>query len=267
MNMHPKFQSHWTRAHGLWPVDLSLDPLLEQSFNILRGKWGEVPGGVDRIHSAALLELTDGDLESRWDRIYDDASAGASFRSRGWAHALYGDVFRGKRVLEVGSGLGVDTVFYQRAGAQVTFVDIVESNVRLVERICRLKGLSASGVYIENLRSLAPLNKFDFIYCSGSMHHIPLEASHLEAQYLLRHLEKGGRWLQLAYPKTRWLREGSLSPERWGDRTDGGAPWVDWHNLEKLEYMLAPTRFDVVLSFEFHDSDFNWFDLLVRGPR
>ena len=47
-----------------------------------------------------------------------------------------------------------------------------------------------------------------------------------------------------------------------GQKTDGGARWIEWHDLEKLRYVLAPANFDVVLDLEFHDSDFNWFDLV-----
>jgi hypothetical protein len=47
--------------------------------------------------------------------------------------------------------------------------------------------------------------------------------------------------------------------------TDGGAPWVEWYDLTKLHAVLEPARFDTVLYFEFHNSDFNWFDLLRRS--
>ena len=51
----------------------------------------------------------------------------------------------------------------------------------------------------------------------------------------------------------------------WGSRTEGGAPWVEWHDPLKLDYMLAPATFDTVLYLEFHESDFNWFDLVRRA--
>ena len=51
----------------------------------------------------------------------------------------------------------------------------------------------------------------------------------------------------------------------WGEKTDGGAPWMEWYDLEKLLRRLEPYRFDTVLAFNFHDDDFNWFDLQLRG--
>ena len=64
---------------------------------------------------------------------------------------------------------------------------------------------------------------------------------------------------------SRWEREGRLPYDRWGEKTDGGAPWIEWHDLKKLDYILAPAVFDVVLMTEFHNSDFIWFDLVRRS--
>jgi len=66
----------------------------------------------------------------------------------------------------------------------------------------------------------------------------------------------------LAYPKIRWDREGMLPFETWGDKTDGGAPWMEWYDLEKILKRLDPAKFEVVLNFNFHNEDFNWFDLV-----
>jgi hypothetical protein len=41
----------------------------------------------------------------------------------------------------------------------------------------------------------------------GSIHNAPVEVMKPEYQELLRHLKVGGRWLQLAYPKSLWRRD------------------------------------------------------------
>jgi len=53
--------------------------------------------------------------------------------------------------------------------------------------------------------------------------------------------------------------------EQWGERTDGGAPWMEWYDLDKVKAMLSPAQFDVVLYSNFFNDDFNWFDLLRRS--
>jgi hypothetical protein len=100
------------------------------------------------------------------------------------------------------------------------------------------------------------------MWCQGSLINAPFEIIRHEAQLLLKHLPAGGRWIELAYPQRRWEREGRLPFERWGENTDGpGTPWVEWYDLSKLKRALAPAEFDVILYFEFHNGDFNWFDL------
>ncbi|GAG34472.1 unnamed protein product, partial [marine sediment metagenome] len=148
--------------------------------------------------------------------------------------------------------------------AQMTFLDLVESNLQLLERICELLGVdNVAFQYLEGLDSIAHLpDDFDAIYCQGSLINAPFEVIHDEAQELLKHLPIGGRWIELAYPEQRWQREGRLPFDEWGDKTDGGAPWVEWYDLPKLQQRLAPAEFDVILSFNFHNDDFNWFDLV-----
>lgn len=82
---------------------------------------------------------------------------------------------------------------------------------------------------------------------------------------MLRHLPVGGRWIELAYPRERWEREGRMPFSEWGKITDGeGTPWMEWYDLDRLRARLRPAEFDVVLHFNFHHDDFNWFDLIRR---
>jgi len=251
---------------AVWPVDLSRDPLLKQSFDLLRRKWGEVPFREhDRIRTEDLLKLPERELVATCEECYALGVTGEAFSARGWYVLLYKDIFRGRKVLDVGCGLAPTTIYFAEHGAEVTFLDIVESNVRVVQRICEAKGLQSSFCHMDDLSSLKSLPPdYDFIYCCGSMINMPLEGARMEAQALLEHLPVGGRWVELGYPKARWEREGALPFDRWGERTDGGAPWIEWHDLEKLAYMLSPAGFDAILSLDFHDADFNWFDLIRR---
>lgn len=262
------FDPSWTRADRGWPVDLREDPTLRKSFDILRKKWGEVPFHQnDRCQSARLLELNDAELLEKWEFSYRGSSMGSAFSVRGWYQELYRDGFRGKKILDVGCGLAPDSVHFAEHGAVVTFLDVVESNVNFAQRVCQIKGISdASFCYMQDLTSLDSLpHDFDVIYCCGSLIHAPLELARMEAQAVLKHLPVNGRWVELGYPKTRWEREGRLPETVWGERTDGGAPWVEWHDLQKLEYLLAPATFEVVFTLDFHNSDFNWFDLIRRA--
>lgn len=247
-------------------------PLPEQwadPFAVLRQKWGEVPAGLEgRDTTERMLSLPDEALRSLWLKALTESSTGPAYSVRGWYHDLYKDVLRGKKVLEIGGGMAFDAVTFGLAGAKITMVDIVESNVAMQRRLCGLFGLpDFDFLYMKDIASLESLpSDFDVIWCQGSLINAPFAIIRDEIQELVRHLKIGGRWIELAYPKARWEREGRLPFELWGKRTDGEAtPWVEWYDLDKLRAALSPARFDVVLAFEFHNSDFNWFDLIRRS--
>ena len=235
------------------------DPL-----SILRRKWFEVPSGDHRFTTTDLLKLSDRELVAKWKQMHAEATTGPHFSVRGWYHTLYRDILRNKRVMDVGSGLGLDGITFAEAGAHLTYVDIIKSNLQLLRRLNEAMGLTtASYFYLQDFSifdQLAP--EYDVIWCQGSMINAPFEVMKIEVAELLKHLPIGGRWIELAYPKERWEREGRMPFHLWGERTDGeGTPWVEWYDLEKLLARLAPAKFEVVLALNFHNDDFNWFDL------
>src|SRR6266851_9410655 len=244
-------------------------PAWERPYETLRKKWVQVPttaAGSER--TTRLLELSDEALVAEWEKARMDITTGGEFAHRGWYHALYSDGMRGKKVMDIGSGFGVDSITFAQHGARLTFVDLVETNLKVLERLCKIMCLKdARFVLLEDLGSLRHLDTdYDVIMAMGSLHHAPTDILKSEYQELVRHLGIGGRWLQLAYPRSRWIREGRSPFSKWGKITDGpGTPWSEWLDLEKLLGILAPAKFDVILYQEFHNGDFNWFDLVYCG--
>lgn len=245
------------------PLDAYDQEAWSRPFELLRQKWGEVPAGGVRHHTKDLLTLPDAELLRAWDAARRDGREGPMWSVRGWYHALYQDVLRDRWVADVGSGLGMDAITFAEAGARIICADIVESNLRLIERIAKLKGIgSMEFLYLESFDSFAELPEVDVVWCQGSMINAPFDVAREEARHLLARLRTGGRWIELAYPEERWRREGAMAFTRWGDVTDGGAPWMEWYDLPKLLHRLDGARFEVVLALNFHDDDFSWFDLL-----
>jgi 2-polyprenyl-3-methyl-5-hydroxy-6-metoxy-1,4-benzoquinol methylase len=262
----------WARWGWANRLHASLRPSVRQDwsrpYEILRNKWGEVPATNQTRHqSRDFLDLDDKALLNFWLTSRDEQSTGPAFDHRGWYQALYTDALRDKEVLDVGSGLGFSSLTFAQHGARVTFLDLHPDNLAVVERVAGLLGLDKPRcVLLEDLSSLDALAEYDAITAIGSLHHAPSDVIRPEARSLLRHLRVGGRWLQFAYPRGRWQREGKLPFSRWGESTDGvGTPWAEWYDVPKLLDLLAPGRFEVVLYHEFGGGAFNWFDLLYRG--
>src|SRR5882724_4989277 len=220
-------------------------------FDTLRKKWVQVPTGASTSEKTTqLIALPDEALLAEWEKARRDITTGPEFAHRGWYHALYAESMRGKKVMDIGSGFGVDSITFAQHGARLTFVDLVETNLKVLERLCKIMGLKdAQFVHLEDLDSLKPLDTdYDVIMAMGSLHHAPTDIMKPEYQELLRHLKVGGRWLQLAYPRSRWIHDGRSPFSKWGEATDGpGTPWSEWIDLEKLLGLLAPAKFDVVL--------------------
>lgn len=250
------------------PASKSADTEWKDPFSVLRAKWHEVPGADDRYSTRNLSAAADAELLRIWEDSRRTSAEGSGFSIRGWYHLVYRDQFRNKKVMDVGSGMGIDAVTFAAAGASVTCVDIVETNLDVVRRIAEIKGVAdrMSFHHLSDISTLSSLPRdYDFIWAQGSMINAPFEVMRAECAALLEHLPPGGRWIELAYPKIRWEREGSLPFHKWGDRTDGGAPWVEWYDLDKLRRRLHPAEFELVFTLNYRDDSFNWFDMIRRA--
>ena len=85
--------------------------------------------------------------------------------------------WRGKSVLEIGCGLGTDTVNFARAGAQVTAIDLSDQSAALARQRLEVYGLGdRATIYVgnaEELPSIVPPQTFDLVYSFGVIHHSP----------------------------------------------------------------------------------------------
>ncbi len=85
--------------------------------------------------------------------------------------------WRGKKVLEIGCGIGTDTMNFARAGANVTAVDLSAQSIKLARKRAEVFGLSDNINFYEanaeRLSEFIPLQKYDLVYSFGVIHHSP----------------------------------------------------------------------------------------------
>ncbi len=85
------------------------------------------------------------------------------------------DRWRGKRVLEIGCGIGTDAINFARAGADYTGVELSEVSLALTRRRFEVYGLGARLIQCnaEQLSRYMEPASFDLVYSFGVIHHTP----------------------------------------------------------------------------------------------
>jgi ubiquinone/menaquinone biosynthesis C-methylase UbiE len=85
--------------------------------------------------------------------------------------------WKGKKVLEIGCGIGTDTINFARHGAQVTAVDLTEKSLELARLRAKVFGLEDRIQFFqanaEELSSYVPVDTYDLVYSFGVIHHTP----------------------------------------------------------------------------------------------
>jgi ubiquinone/menaquinone biosynthesis C-methylase UbiE len=83
--------------------------------------------------------------------------------------------WRGKKVLEIGCGIGTDTVNFSKNGALLTSVDLSEESLEVTRKRLQIYGLEADLRYAdaENLSEFIEPQEFDLVYSFGVLHHTP----------------------------------------------------------------------------------------------
>jgi SAM-dependent methyltransferase len=113
----------------------------------------------------------------------------------------------GKRVLEVGIGLGTDFVRFARAGADLTGIDLTDAAVALVRRRLEQEGLEARVLVADAERLPFADETFDLVYSWGVLHHTP--ETRQVADEVRRVLRPGGEARIMLYSRRSWVAFGA----------------------------------------------------------
>jgi ubiquinone/menaquinone biosynthesis C-methylase UbiE len=113
------------------------------------------------------------------------------------------EIWRGKRVLEIGVGLGTDFVRFARAGAKLSGIDLTEASIDLVRRRLALEGLNAQ-LRVADAEALPFLDEsFDLVYSWGVLHHTPDPAE--ATAEIRRVLRPDGEARIMLYSRRSWF--------------------------------------------------------------
>jgi SAM-dependent methyltransferase len=110
----------------------------------------------------------------------------------------------GKRVLEIGCGIGTDAVNFARAGADYTGVDLSPESLGLTRQrfdVYGLKGRFLQANAEEVTKALAG-EQFDLVYSFGVIHHTPNPSAAIaQVRELIR---PGGEFRLMLYARNSW---------------------------------------------------------------
>lgn len=104
---------------------------------------------------------------------------------------------KGKRVLEIGCGMGFHTELLCRAGAVMTSIDITSESINATRRRLEIKNLSAELIQADAESLDLESETFDFIWSWGVIHHSSSTTKIISNVF--RMLKPGGKFSFMVY--------------------------------------------------------------------
>jgi SAM-dependent methyltransferase len=153
-------------------------------------------------------------------------------------------LWRGRRVLEIGCGIGSDAEQFARHGAEYVGIDLSRESLGLC--LQRFKVFGLDGKFYEmdgaDWDRLKDLGQFDLVYSCGVLHHYPEVDQVIENIH--RSLNPGGELRFLVYAKNSWkyamIQKGLDQFE-----AQSNCPYAKAYSKEEI-YDLLAGKFEVL---------------------
>lgn len=148
------------------------------------------------------------------------------------------DRWAGKKVLEIGCGLGTDASNFSRAGADYTGVELSSASLALAKQRFEVFGLNGNFFEgnAEKVDEIVPNRGYDLIYSFGVIHHTVTPRNVIEAAR--RVIADDGELRIMLYNKNSWkdvmIRAGFDQPE-----AQSGCPIAFTYTDDEVRDLLA----------------------------
>jgi SAM-dependent methyltransferase len=110
--------------------------------------------------------------------------------------------YKGKRILEIGCGIGADAVEFIKHGAEYVGLDLSKASVDIAKERLSVYNLKGKLHVHDASNSLEQFGKFDVVYSCGVIHHYPNARQIVSNIYDV--LKNQGEFNFLVYAKNSW---------------------------------------------------------------
>jgi 2-polyprenyl-3-methyl-5-hydroxy-6-metoxy-1,4-benzoquinol methylase len=172
------------------------DSFAEVSIEKVRAYWNSRPCNIRHSPEPVGTKLYFDQVEARKYLVEPHIPAFADFER-----------WKGKRVLEIGCGIGTDTINFARAGATVTAVDLSEESLAVARKRAEIFELTDRITFYqanaEELSAVVPAQPYDLVYSFGVIHHTPHPELVLQ-QVRANYVKEGSTVKIMVYHRNSW---------------------------------------------------------------
>ena len=145
--------------------------------------------------------------------------------------------WKGKKVLEIGCGLGTEGINFARHGANYTGTDLSIESLNLAQKrfeVYNKKGRFFEG-NAEKLSTFVPAEKYDLIYSFGVIHHSP--KPNLIIDQIYKYMDESSILKIMLYAKDSW-KNYMIDAELDQPEAQYGCPIVNTYSEDEVRNLL-----------------------------
>jgi predicted O-methyltransferase YrrM len=239
-----------------------------------RTYWRYAPSGAGKHDTVTLAAQRDKELCATWDD-------GFLKRFRGYPEEaeflrVMAKEFSGRKILSIGSGIGLHEIYYALHGASVTCCDIVPSNLEFISRVARTKKVRDLQTLVSTGANQDLGGPYDIIFLCGSLMTMPETMQRQLLSRCVSALHPEGKLIFMLYTwefaraTCGWESPDEFDPAIFARASDPSVgsehcPWSDWHDEAKL-LALVGDQFHVTRQQLWNQGWYVWYELSRQAP-
>jgi SAM-dependent methyltransferase len=152
--------------------------------------------------------------------------------------------WQGRRVLEIGCGIGTDAEQFVRHGADYTGIDVSTNSINLCKKRFEIQQLTGNFLCCDSTNPdlVKELGKFDLVYSMGVIHHCPTPDKIIHNVNCL--LQDNGEFRFLVYAENSW-KSAMIQSGLDQFEAQAGCPYAETYTEQKVKDLIS-TYFDII---------------------